>query len=245
MRVALQAGAGRQARALAGALRALRGLEVTEVHGRLGAWRARPDVLHALGAGPPRPRRCPAVASVATLDRLPRGGPELLLCPSPYAARELGLRFGVAPEDVRVVPQAPSLPVGDAPPPDGPYVLGIGDVGPGVRVPGRGEDLDALLRGAEVFVHAEPGAAFGVLALEAMIRGVPVAALASGALPDTCGAAAELFAPGDEAGAVARARARSAELVAAGRVHAALFTWQATAEATAMVYAELLRRPGG
>ncbi len=244
MRVALQAGAGRQARALADALRAVAALQVIEIRGRLGAWRARPDVLHAVGGAPPRPRPCPAVASVATLHRAPRGAPELLLCPSPHAARELGRRFGIAPERVRVVPPAPSLPLGDAPPPPGPYVLGVG-AGPGVRAPGPGDDLDALLRGAEVFVYAQPGAAFGMLALEAMARGVPVAALDDGALPETCGGAAELFAPGDEAGGIARARARREELVAAGRAHAALFTWRASAEATALVYAELCRPPGG
>ena len=69
---------------------------------------------------------------------------------------------------------------------------------------------------------------------------MPVAALASGALPDTCGDAAELLAPGAAADAIARARARRAELVARGRAPAALFTWRATAEATALVYREAI-----
>jgi glycosyltransferase involved in cell wall biosynthesis len=178
------------------------------------------------------------VASVATLDRAP-GDAELLLCPSPFAAAQLTERHGVAPERVRVVPPAPSLPVGDAPPPGGGYVLAAGAVD-GARSLGPGDDADALLRGADVFVHAEPDAGFGMLCLEAMARGVPVAALNSGALPGTCGAAAELFEPGGEAAAIARARARRAELVARGREHAALFTWQATAEATALVYLGLI-----
>ena len=42
------------------------------------------------------------------------------------------------------------------------------------------------------------------------------------------------------AAAVLRARARRDELAAAGRERAALFTWDATAEATALVYRELL-----
>jgi glycosyltransferase involved in cell wall biosynthesis len=240
VRVALQAGRGDQARALAGALQAVAGLDVVEVRGRLGLWRARPDVLHAVGGPPPRPRPCPAVGSVASLEKAPRGQAELLLCPSPFVARELAARHGVAPERTRVVPPAPSLPVGDAPPPAGPYVAAVGARGDGLREIGPGDDADALLRGAGVFVHAEPDAAFGMLALEAMARGIPVAAVARGALPDTCGGAAELFEPGDVAGAVARARARAPELVAAGRERVALFTWRATAEATALVYRELL-----
>src|SRR6478609_1456926 len=230
MRVALQAGGGLQARALAAALEHVPGLELREVRGRIALWRVRPDVVHAVGGPAPRPRPCPAVASVATLDRAPGGDAELLLCPSPFVAAELTRRHGVPPERIRVVPPAPSLPLGDAPPPAGGYVLAAGAVA-GARSLGPGDDADALLRGADVFVYAEPDAGFGMLCLEAMARGVPVAALASGALPDTCGGAAELFAPGEAAAAIARARARREELVARGREHAALFTWRATAEA--------------
>lgn len=244
MRVALQAGRGRQARALAGALERVPGLQVREVRGRLGLWRMRPEVVHAVGAPAPRPRPCPAVASVATLDRAPTGDPELLLCPSPYVAAELTRRHAVAPERVRVVPPAPSLPVGDRSPAPGGYVLAVGTVAD-ARAIGPGDDVDALLRGAEVFVHAELDAGFGMLCLEAMARGVPVAAVASGALPDTCGDSAELFVPGDAADAVARARERRVELIARGRAHVALFTWRATAEATALVYREAIIGPGG
>jgi glycosyltransferase involved in cell wall biosynthesis len=129
------------------------------------------------------------------------------------------------------------MPVGDAPPPGGGYVLAVGAV-PGARSLGPADDADALLRGADVFVYAEADAGFGMLCLDAMARGVPVAALDSGALPDTCGDAAELFGLGDAAGAIARAAARRDELAARGRERAALFTWKATAEATALVYRE-------
>jgi hypothetical protein len=246
VRVALQAGRGRQARALAAALERVPGLEIREVRGRLGLWRMRPDAVHAVGGPAPRPRPCPAVASVATLDRAPGGDAELLLCPSPFVAAELTRRHGVASERIRVVPPAPSLARGDAPPPATGYVLAAGAV-EGARSLGPGDDADALLRGADVFVYAEPDAAFGMLCLEAMVRGVPVAALASGALPDTCGDAAELFGPGQAAAAIARARGRRDELAARGRERAALFTWRATAEATALVYREAvsLARPAG
>ena len=116
---------------------------------------------------------------------------------------------------------------------------------PGVELTGWLDDagLDALMRGADVLVHPSLYEGFGLVVLEAMARGVPVAAADATALPATCGDAAELFDPLDPdaiAAAVLRARARRDELAAAGRERAALFTWDATAEATALVYRELL-----
>jgi glycosyltransferase involved in cell wall biosynthesis len=117
--------------------------------------------------------------------------------------------------------------------------------GAGVRATGWLADaqLDALMRGAEVVVHPSLYDGGGLVVLEAMARGVPVAAADAAALPAMCAGAAELFDPLDPdaiAGAVLRARARRDELAAAGRERAALFTWDATAEATALVYRELL-----
>jgi hypothetical protein len=246
VRVALIAGPGRQARAFAAALGEVRGVEVGEVRGRAGVWRMGPDVVGTVGAPAPRPRGCPAVAGVASLERAPRGAPELVLCPSPFVAAELERRHRVDPARLRVVPPAPSLPIGTTPPAPGErYVLAVGDAGLPARAIGPRDDADLLLRGADVFVHAEPGAGFGMLCLEAMARGIPVAALADGALPETCGDAAELFAAGDAEGAVARARARREELAARGRERAALFTWPATAAATALVYREAVIAAGG
>jgi glycosyltransferase involved in cell wall biosynthesis len=116
---------------------------------------------------------------------------------------------------------------------------------PGVEVAGWVDDarLDALMRGADVLVQPGLQQGFGLAVLEAMARGVPVAAADAGALPETCGDAAELFAPLDPdalAAAVLRARARRAALAAAGRERAALFSWEGTAQATALVYRELL-----
>jgi glycosyltransferase involved in cell wall biosynthesis len=129
-------------------------------------------------------------------------------------------------------------------------LVGAGEPGPELRAPGvevtgwlDDARLDALMRGADVVVHPSLYEGFGLVVLEAMARGVPVAAADATALPATCGDAAELFDPLDHdaiASAVLRARARRAELAAAGRERAALFTWDATAEATALVYRELL-----
>ena len=117
--------------------------------------------------------------------------------------------------------------------------------GAGVEATGWLDDarLDALMRGADVLVHPSLYDGFGLVVLEAMARGVPVAAADAAALPATCGDAAELFDPLDPdaiAAAILRARERRDELAAAGRERAALFTWDATAEATALVYRELL-----
>ena len=210
---------------------------------------------------------------------------ELTLCGSAYMAAEVAGRCGVDPGALRVVPYAPALALGDAPPPSGaPYLLAVGDLRPsknlgrlvaaftalragelrdhrlvlagagkpspalraaGVELTGWLDDvrLDALMRGADVVVHPSLHEGFGLVVLEAMARGVPVAAADATALPATCGDAAELFDPLDPdaiAAAVLRARTRRDELAAAGRERAALFTWDATAQATALVYRELL-----
>jgi glycosyltransferase involved in cell wall biosynthesis len=105
------------------------------------------------------------------------------------------------------------------------------------------ERLDALMRGAELLVHPSLHEGFGLVLLEAMARGTPVAAARAGALPETAGDAAELFDPRDPAdlaAAVRRALDRAPELAAAGRARAAGFSWERTARETLAVYRELL-----
>jgi len=99
--------------------------------------------------------------------------------------------------------------------------------------------LDALLRGAACLVHPSRYEGFGLVLLEAMARGVPVACADATSLPEVAGGAAELFAPGDVAGcadAVARAIAAGGER---GRARAAGFSWARTARETRAVYEEL------
>jgi len=155
-------------------------------------------------------------------------------------------REGVDRERVRVVPFAPALPMGTEPPPvRAPYVLALADVGLDRddvivdRAPS-----DALLRGASALVHPGRRDAAGLVALEAMRRGVPLVAARAGALPEIGGDAAVYVDTADEVpAAVERALAEHERLAAAGRERAALYTWDATAQAMVLVYRELWGGP--
>jgi glycosyltransferase involved in cell wall biosynthesis len=105
------------------------------------------------------------------------------------------------------------------------------------------ERLDALMRGADVLVHPSLYEGFGLVVLEAMARGVPVAAAAATALPETGGDAAVYFDPLDVhamARAINEALGARDDLARRGRARAAQFSWRRTAEETAAVYRELL-----
>jgi glycosyltransferase involved in cell wall biosynthesis len=117
-----------------------------------------------------------------------------------------------------------------------------------VELPGYlgDEALDALMRGAEVLVHPSLYEGFGLVLLEAMARGCPVAAAGATALPETGGDAAAYFDPldvGDMAAVIGRVlgdRALREELVERGRRRVAEFSWERTADETIGVYWELL-----
>lgn len=214
-----------------------------------------------------------------------------IICPSRFTAEDVCERYGVAPDRLRVVPLAPVLPDGDAAPPEGPYVLVVGDlrekknlrrlVGAFRRLHGEGLEhrlvlagadlgegeqlrraagdapvelagfvqdghLDALMRGAALLAVPGDYEGFGLAAVEAMARGVPVALARAGALPETGGGAAAYFDPHDEDSiadvlrSVLEDPARAAELSHRGRQRAGWLSWRRTAEMTEDVYAELL-----
>ena len=105
------------------------------------------------------------------------------------------------------------------------------------------DDLDALMRGAELLVHPSLYEGFGFVVVEAMARGVPVACARATALPEIAGDAAVYFDPLDPdsiAGAIEAALRDRGRLAEAGRRRAAGFSWPATAERTAAVYRELV-----
>ncbi|WP_354699265.1 glycosyltransferase [Paraconexibacter sp. AEG42_29] len=126
------------------------------------------------------------------------------------------------------------LPAG-APLPDGLVVTGfLSDA-----------ELDAVMRGAALVVHASLYEGFGLVVAEALARGVPVAIADATSLPEVAGDAAERFDPldvDDLAAAILRAVApdRAAQLRALGLERTKGFSWQACADATADVYRELL-----
>ena len=88
-----------------------------------------------------------------------------------------------------------------------------------VDLPGYVDDarLDALLSGAELVVHPSLYEGFGLVLLEAMVRGVPVLAARATALPETGGDGAEYFDPDGPAGSRAPARRAAGRPGPAGR----------------------------
>jgi glycosyltransferase involved in cell wall biosynthesis len=111
----------------------------------------------------------------------------------------------------------------------------------GVELPGYLPDaeLDRLLRGAAALVHPSLFEGFGLVVLEAMVRGTPVACSDVPSLRETAGGAAVLFDPRDVediACGIRDAVARGPALAVAGRARGAAFSWDRAAEQTVAVY---------
>jgi glycosyltransferase involved in cell wall biosynthesis len=93
------------------------------------------------------------------------------------------------------------------------------------------DELPGLYAGAQCFVLPSLYEGFGLPCLEAMACGTPVVASSAGALAETCGDAALLVDPNDQA-AIADAVQRAIgdeHLRAAGLERAAQFSWDRTA----------------
>ena len=269
------------------------------------------DLVHAPNCFLPLRRPCPGVVTIHDLafeqhadDFSRRTGwkyrtfapraarsAERVICVSSHTRDDVCARYGVDRERTRVIPPAPALPLTDAEPPDGPYLLAVGDLrrkknfvrlaeafrmlhadgiphrlvlagvdaGEGGRVSEAAggapveltgwvtdERLDGLMRGADALVHPSLYEGFGLVLVEAMARGCPVAAARATALPEAAGDAAAWFDPLDTAD-IARAIRELLEdvtlrerLIERGRQRAAQLTWDETAARTADVYRELV-----
>ena len=268
------------------------------------------DVLHAPNCFLPPRRPCAGVVTVhdlawedhpedfARLTRLkyrqwtPRAAhsAEIVITPSEFTRDDLVRRYRVPERKIRVIPEAPTLPLGDAEPPAGPYILAVGDLrkkknfarlaaafarlhadglphrlviagmdageGAAVRAAaGRApleltgyvadERLDALMRGADLLVHPSLYEGYGLVLVEAMQRGVPLAVARATALPGTAGDAAVYFDPlsvHELADAIRRALDGRDELVATGRRRVAELSWERTAQMTVAAYREAAGR---
>ncbi len=112
------------------------------------------------------------------------------------------------------------------------------------------QHLDALMRRARCLVYPSLYEGFGIPVLEAMRVGTPVITSNTTALPEVAGEAALVLDPLNiEAMAAAMERldrddALRAEMIRRGRLRAAIFTWERTAEAYLALYQELAARSG-
>lgn len=110
--------------------------------------RGKAAVVHATNCFLPLRRPCPGVVTVHDLafeehpedfarltgwkyrtftPRCARSA-ERVICVSEHTRADLCERYGVDPERTRTIHSAPSLPIGDAPSPPGPYLLAVGDL---------------------------------------------------------------------------------------------------------------------
>jgi glycosyltransferase involved in cell wall biosynthesis len=104
------------------------------------------------------------------------------------------------------------------------------------------DTLEDLYAAASSYVTATRHEGFGLPVIEALLRGLPVAASDIPVLREVAGGLATFFDPDDPA-AVATALGPLPDRSAAGRAHAARFTWAASAEATVAAYECALRGP--
>jgi glycosyltransferase involved in cell wall biosynthesis len=116
-----------------------------------------------------------------------------------------------------------------------------------IEVLGFVPDLVGLYQGAAAVLVPSRYEGFGLPALEGMASGVPVVAYDNSSLPEVVGDGGLLVADGDTDALLATTRrvldeeALAEELGQRGVARAATFTWDAVAEAYAVLYERLAR----
>lgn len=214
---------------------------------------------------------------------------DAIITPSAFTRDDIVRRYRIDPQKIHVIGEAPTLRLTDAPPPEGPYLLAVGDLRKKknfpllaaafrqlrkaglphrliivgldageaatiraaaerepIELPGYVDDrkLDALMRGADALVHPSIYEGYGLVLVEAMARGVPVAAADATATPETLGGAGALFDPHDVSAlcdAVSKVLDNREHYAALGRARAAQLSWDRVAEQTVAVYRQVAR----
>ncbi len=109
-------------------------------------------------------------------------------------------------------------------------------------------ELPLWYNAAAAFAYPSSYEGFGLPVAEALACGRPVVTTTVSSLPEAGGDAALLVPPGDVealAAVMLRALRLSAEELARGPAHAALFTWEETAAKTVATYRLALQRAAG
>jgi glycosyltransferase involved in cell wall biosynthesis len=106
------------------------------------------DVLHVPNCFLPPVRPCPGVVTIHDLAfedhpedfarktalKYQRWTPhaarsaQIVITPSRFTRDDIVRRYDIDPGKVRVIGEAPAMPIGDKEPPPGPYILGVGDL---------------------------------------------------------------------------------------------------------------------
>jgi len=183
------------------------------------------DSRYVLAVGPVAPHKRPgrALQALAAARARPGGGDLVLLLAGRAGAQQA--------EDVAL--RARQLGVLEA-----------------LRVPGplSAADLGAALAGADALLVASEVEGFCIPVVDAQLQGVPVVAVAAGALPEVVGDGGLLAPPGDAdalGAALVAATTPGTEreaLIARGRAAARRWSWDATAELLERAWGEVSAR---
>ncbi len=205
----------------------------------------RDDVCARYGVDPRKVHVVPNAPSLAIAGAPPPAGAPYLLGVGDLRAKKNWRRLVTAWRGLRAEGLEHRLVIAGADSGEGAALRALAGREP-LELPGYVDDsaLDALMRGAAALVHPSLYEGFGLVVVEAMARGTPVAAARTTALPEAGGDAAVYFDPLDPdaiADGVREALRRADALRGLGRARAARLSWERSAAATAAVYAEAVQ----